>query len=96
MSSNVIAIMAYYASVAIVTLLGLMLFSHLEQGIYLKKKNLLKDDYSHKIGNILQIIMGAGTTIKRLSDSSEINTTTDLILERSEEAGDFIKKIREM
>ncbi len=96
MSTDIIAIMAYYASVAMVTLLGLMVFLHLEQGIYLKKKNLLTDDYSHKIGNILQIIMGAGTTIKASSDSSEVNTTADLILERSEEAGELIKKIREM
>jgi hypothetical protein len=73
-----------------------MLFLHLEQGIYFKKKNLLTDDYSHKIGNILQIIMGAGTTIKAESDSSEINTATDLILERTNEAGELIKKIREM
>lgn len=95
-SNNIIAIMAYYAIVTMVTLLGLMLFLHLEQGIYLKKKNLLKDDYSHKIGNILQIIMGAGAAIKMITDSNEINTTTDLILEQSEEAGELIKKIREM
>ncbi|MFX0052710.1 MAG: hypothetical protein ACFE8U_15635, partial [Candidatus Hermodarchaeota archaeon] len=96
LSTDVVAVMAYYAAVAMVTLLGLMLFLHLEQGIYFKKKNLLKDDYSHKIGNILQIIMGAGTTIKAESDSSEINTSTDLILERTTEAGELIKKIREM
>ncbi len=96
MSTDVIAIIAYYSSVAMVTLLGLMVFLHLEQGIYIKKKNLLTDDYSHKIGNILQIIMGAGTTIKILSDSSEVNTTTDLILEKTEEAGELIKRIREM
>jgi hypothetical protein len=96
LSTDVVAVMVYYAAVAMVTLLGLMLFLHLEQGIYFKKKNLLKDDYSHKIGNILQIIMGAGTTIKAESDSSEINTSTDLILERTTEAGELIKKIREM
>jgi hypothetical protein len=96
LSTDVAALMAYYAAVAMVTLLGLMLFLHLEQGIYFKKKNLLTDDYSHKIGNILQIIMGAGTTIKAESDSSEINTATDLILERTNEAGELIKKIREM
>ena len=96
LSTDILAIMAYYASVAMVTLLGLMVFLHLEQGIYFKKKNILKDDYSHKIGNILQIIMGAGTTIKAASESSEINETTDLILERTKEAGELIKKIREM
>jgi len=96
MSTDILAIMAYYSSVAIVTLLGLMVFLHLEQDIYLKKKNLLTDDYSHKIGNILQIIIGAGTAIKASSDSSEVNTTTDLILEKTEEAGELIKKIREM
>jgi hypothetical protein len=96
MSTDIIAIIAYYASVAIVTLLGLMVFLHLEQGIFLKKKNLLTDDYSHKIGNILQIIMGAGSTIKAYSESKEVNIATDLILERSEEAGELIKKIRKM
>jgi hypothetical protein len=96
MMTDIIAIMAYYSSVAMVTLLGLMVFLHLEQGIFLKKKNILTDDYSHKIGNILQVIMGAGSAIKALSDSSEVNANTDLILERSEEAGDLIKKIREM
>ncbi|MHA2238878.1 MAG: hypothetical protein ACXAB2_10980 [Candidatus Hodarchaeales archaeon] len=96
MITDSIAIMANYASVAMVTLLGLMLFLHLEQGIYLKKKNLLKDEYSHKIGNILQIILGAGTTIKALSDSREVDASTNLILERSEEAGELIRKIREM
>ncbi|MHA2247237.1 MAG: hypothetical protein ACXADY_19985 [Candidatus Hodarchaeales archaeon] len=96
MSTDIIAIMVYYASIVMVNLVGLMLFLHLEQGLYLKKKNILKDDYSHKIGNILQVIMGAGATIKGLSDSKEVNTNTDLILERSEEAGDLINKIREM
>ncbi len=96
MSTDIIAIIAYYASVAMVTLLGLMVFLHLEQGIFLKKKNLLTDDYSHKIGNILQIIMGAGSTIKAYSESKEVNVATDLILERSEEAGELIKKIRKM
>ncbi|MFX1506611.1 MAG: hypothetical protein ACFFDC_10960 [Promethearchaeota archaeon] len=96
LSTDVLSVMAYYASVAMVTLLGLLVFLHLEQGIYFKKKNLLTDDYSHKIGNILQIIMGAGTTIKAESDSSEINTSTDLILEKTKEAGELIKKIREM
>jgi hypothetical protein len=73
-----------------------MVFLHLEQGIFLKKQNLLKDDYSHKIGNILQIIVGAGTTIKAFSDSAEVKSSTDLILQRSEEAGELIKRIREM
>ncbi len=95
-STDSIAIMAYYSSVVAVTLLGLMVFLHLEQGIYLKKQNVLKDDYSHKIGNILQIIVGAGTTINALSESSEVKSSSDLILERSEEAGELIKKIREM
>jgi hypothetical protein len=79
-----------------VTLLGLMVFLHLEQGMYLKKENLLKDNYSHKIGNILQIIVGAGATIKARSDSKDVNSSIDLILERSEEAGELINKIREM
>ena len=95
-STDSIAIMAYYTAAIMVTLLGLMVFLHLEQGIYLKKKNLLRDDYSHKIGNILQIIMGAGSTIKAYSDVNEVNKNTDLILERTEEAGELIKKIREM
>ncbi|MHA2344832.1 MAG: hypothetical protein ACXADW_23515, partial [Candidatus Hodarchaeales archaeon] len=50
MSTESTAIIAYYTSVVAVTLLGLMVFLHLEQGIFLKKQNLLKDDYSHKIG----------------------------------------------
>jgi len=96
MSTDIIAIIVYYASVVMVTLVVLMLFLHLEQGLYLKKQNILKDDYSHTIGNILQIIMGAGATIRGMSDSSEVNATTDLILKRSEEAGELIEKIREI
>ena len=96
MSTDIIAIIVYYTSVVMVTLVVLMLFLHLEQGLYLKKQNILKDDYSHKIGNILQIIMGAGATIRGMSDSSEVNATTDLILKRSEEAGELIEKIREI
>jgi hypothetical protein len=96
MSTDSIAIMAYYTSVVAVTLLGLMVFLHLEQGMYLKKENLLKDNYSHKIGNILQIIVGAGAAIKAGSDSKDVNSSIDLILERSEEAGELINKIREM
>ena len=95
-STDSIAIMAYYTAAIMVTLLGLLVFLHLEQGIYLKKKNLLRDAYSHKIGNILQIIMGAGSTIKAYSNANEVNENTDLILERTEEAGELIKKIREM
>ena len=96
MSTESTAIMAYYTTVLAVTLLGLLVFLHLEQGIFLKKQNILTDDYSHRIGNILQIIVGASTTIQAFSDSTEIKSSTDLILERSEEAGELIKKIREM
>ncbi len=96
MSTDSTAIIAYYTSVTAVTLLGLLVFLHLEQGIYIKNQNLLKDDYSHKIGNILQIIVGAGTAIKAESASKDVNSSTDLILNRSEEAGELIKKIREM
>jgi hypothetical protein len=96
MSTDSVAIMAFYSAAAAISLLGLMLFLHLEQGIYLKTKDILKDDYSHKIGNILQIVVGATTSIKGQSESNEIQTTADLILERSEEAGELITKIREM
>jgi hypothetical protein len=96
MSTDVIAIIAYYSAVATVTLLGLMVFSHIEQTIYLKKKDQLKDDYSHKIGNILQVIMGAGTANKSITNQHEADENTDLILEKTEEAGELLKKIRDM
>jgi hypothetical protein len=97
MSDDVYAIMANYGGIAMVTLLGIMVFLHLEQGIYHKQRNILKDDYSHKIGNILQIIMGAGSIISDESLSKEgTNDKANLILKKANEAGELIKQIRKM
>jgi hypothetical protein len=97
LSNDVYAIIANYGGIAMVTLLGIIVFLHLEQGIYHKQSNILKDDYSHKIGNILQIIMGAGSIINDESLSKEDTTSkADLILKKANEAGELIKQIRNM
>jgi hypothetical protein len=97
LSSDIYAIMANYGGIASVTLLGIIVFLHLEQGIYHKQSNILKDDYSHKIGNILQIIMGAGSLIGDDSLSKEETADkTNLILKKANEAGELIKQIRKM
>jgi hypothetical protein len=96
-SRDVYAIMANYGGIAMVTLVGIIIFLHLEQGIYHKQGSILKDDYSHKIGNILQIIMGAGSIITDESFSKEETTDkANLILKKANEAGELIKQIRKM
>ncbi len=40
--------------------------------------------------------MGAGVMIKANSDSSEVDSNANLILERTKEAGELLEKIREM
>ena len=78
----------------IVTLM--LLFITIENGINLEEKYKLKDKYSHDIGNILQVIMGAGGLIE------DINTISDdrikmarLINEKAKIAGELLSEIRQ-
>ncbi|OLS26418.1 MAG: hypothetical protein HeimC3_09680 [Candidatus Heimdallarchaeota archaeon LC_3] len=97
MNNDVVAIWANYGIIALLTMLGIMVFLHLEQGIYHKQHNILKDDYSHKIGNILQIIMGAGSLITdSFLNKEDISDKAQLIVKKADEAGELIKEIRKM
>lgn len=95
-SNDIIPIITNFSSASMLTLVGIILFLHLEHGINLQQNFLLKDDYSHKIGNILQVIMGAGTNLSRESDPEKIKTNSDIILRKSEEAGELVKEIRKI
>jgi len=82
---------------SLVTLIGVIIFLYLEQGILVEQKKRLKDDYSHRIGNLLQMITMAGSSIKSHSEDKKlINSRSDLIIEKVSEAGELVNEIRNM
>ncbi|MHA1227375.1 MAG: hypothetical protein ACTSPV_11585 [Candidatus Hodarchaeales archaeon] len=78
-----------YAFISLtVTLLVLVLSIHLEYSLNYIQSFRLKDQYSHNLGNILQMILNSAETKDLLMQ--------DLIIEKCEEAKFLINEIREL
>lgn len=77
-----------------ISILGIIFFVHLEHNISIKKTLLLKDHYSHNLGNIIQIILGE---IEMISLTKGDNMEELLqIKDKCLEATVQIKKIRKL
>ena len=77
------------------TLLVLVLTIHLEYSLSNIKKFKMKDDYSHKLGNILQMILNSAELHKRTPAKSD-QSVNELIIEKCREAKFLITEIREL
>jgi hypothetical protein len=75
----------------------LILFTvHLEYLSINKKKDDLKDKYSHNLGNILQVLFGIEYFIKNNVNINEIEDSMGLFKNKLEEASKLIKEIRKL
>ena len=77
-----------------IPILVIIFFIHLEHNISIKKSALLKDRYSHDLGNIIQIIMGEVEVIN-ISEESQ-SYELQIIKEKCFEAAEHIKNIRKL
>jgi hypothetical protein len=75
---------------------GVFIFVHLEYTLLLTQKYLLKDDYSHKLAQILQTIMGRVEFAKGNIDSKEVESQLNEAMEDCTKGRNLLYKIREL
>ncbi|MHA1912236.1 MAG: hypothetical protein ACTSYA_11120, partial [Candidatus Kariarchaeaceae archaeon] len=78
-----------------ITILIIIFFIHLEHNISIRKSAILKDRYSHDLGNIIQIILGA-TEIMSIPEETQSEEELLIIKEKCIEAAEHIKNIRKL
>jgi hypothetical protein len=94
-SSLELEIIVSLSSISI-SIFGIFIYVHLEYTLLLTKKNLLKDDYSHKLAQILQAIMGRVEFAKGNVDSEEIESQLNEAMEDCAKGSNLLYKIREL
>jgi signal transduction histidine kinase len=75
---------------------GIFIFVHLEYTLLLTQKNLLKDNYSHKLAQILQAIMGRVELAKRDVDSMDVESHLNEAMDDCTKGSNLLYKIREL
>ena len=81
-------------SVAI-TLFVLVLTTHLEFSLNIIQKYKMKDNYSHKLGNLLQVILNSAEVNNKFQTKGD-PTLNNLIIEKCNEANFLITEIRDL
>jgi hypothetical protein len=69
---------------------------HLEYSVMNNSKNKIKDDYSHYLGNIVQIVNNATYLLEVDLEKEEHLDKINIIKEKCQEATDTIQKIRNL
>jgi len=96
-SQDITIIVSAYSSIFIMTILIIVFIIHLEYTITSEQENQLKDKYSHKLGNIMQVIYSSADLFKRISKSENIEKDKlDLIERKCKEASKIINEIRDL
>jgi hypothetical protein len=78
-----------------ITLLVLVLTTHLEYSLNNIQKYKMKDNYSHKLGNILQMILNSAE-VNNSIQTKEDSSLNELIINKCHEARFLITEIREL
>ncbi|MHA1912235.1 MAG: hypothetical protein ACTSYA_11115 [Candidatus Kariarchaeaceae archaeon] len=78
-----------------ISILTIIFFIHLEHNISIRKSAILKDRYSHDLGNIIQIILGEAEVITIFEDNHSEDELL-IIKEKCIEAAEHIKNIRKL
>ncbi len=78
-----------------ITLLVLILTIHLEYSLSNIQKFKMKDNYSHELGNILQMILNSAE-LNRSSQTKSDPSMNELIIKKCQEARFLITEIREL
>ncbi|MHA1983791.1 MAG: hypothetical protein ACW967_05520 [Candidatus Hodarchaeales archaeon] len=96
-STNDFLVMLNYFTGIGFTLSIIVIFIHLEYSINYRQKNLLKDNYSHDLGNIIQIINGATFLLNSQSNLNEKNKANlEIVQKNSNKASELIRMIRNL
>jgi signal transduction histidine kinase len=95
-TNNFLVMLNYFSGIGF-TLSIIVIFIHLEYSINLRQKNQLKDNYSHDLGNIIQIINGAIFILESQSNLNEKNKANlEIVQKNSNKASELIKMIRNL
>ncbi|MHA2104212.1 MAG: hypothetical protein ACW981_12355 [Candidatus Hodarchaeales archaeon] len=95
-TNDFLVMLNYFAGIGF-TLSIIVIFIHLEYSINFRQKNLLKDNYSHDLGNIIQIINNATYLLDSKSNLNEKNKANlEIIQKNSNKASELIKMIRNL
>ncbi|MFX0065799.1 MAG: hypothetical protein ACFFC7_26800 [Candidatus Hermodarchaeota archaeon] len=98
-STNELAIMInYLLGIGVAILAAINMFA-LEYGIITTQKFVLKDNYSHDLGNMIQVVMGCAYVIRHfqtISNEPEVVAMLDKIENTSLKAGKLIEEVRKL
>ena len=98
-STNELAIMInYILGIGVAIFAAINMFA-IEYGIITTQKFILKDNYSHDLGNMIQVVMGCTYVIRHfqtISNESEVVTMLDKIEDISLKAGKLIGEVRKL
>ncbi|MFX1255131.1 MAG: hypothetical protein ACFFCZ_26260 [Promethearchaeota archaeon] len=98
-STNEIAIVInYLLGIGVAILAAINMFA-LEYGVITTQKFVLKDNYSHDLGNMIQVVMGCVYIIRHfqtISNELEVITMLDKIEDTSLKAGKLIEEVRKL
>jgi len=78
-----------------ITLLVVVLTIHLEYSLSSIKKFKMKDDYSHELGNILQMILNSAEFNKN-TETNDDRSANELIIKKCKDARFLITEIRDL
>jgi hypothetical protein len=96
-SNNIIDITINYSIAYITTFLILIMIMNVENVISKREKFVLKDEYSHSLGNIMQALYWIAELIDRKDiDDKKLQSLNELHKEKLNEARKLIKEIRKL
>ncbi|MFX1537088.1 MAG: hypothetical protein ACFFDI_22985 [Promethearchaeota archaeon] len=94
-TDDIAIILNYFFTIGI-TILLLILIIHLENSIVNQEKFQLKDNYSHNLGNIIQVIYSASLLTEMVGTAEGESEKLELIQKKCNEASGIIKEIRKL
>ena len=96
-TNDPIIIMLNYLPTIFGTILLIVLYVHLEYTVSNRQKEDLRDKYSHNLGNILQSVMSSIDLLEmNHNKKKDIKSNIELAKERTKEAAEVIRKIRNL
>lgn len=96
-AEDTLLIVLYYVPSISSSVILIILLVHLEYTISSREKYVLKDKYSHNLGNIMQVIKSSSELINLSANlTSQEKSNLELINQKCKESAKLIKEIREL
>ena len=92
---DVVLVLLNYIPSIVYYIILIVLIIHVEYNFSNNQRFVLKDKYSHNLGNILQFITGYGD-IAQNEEGNEENELNDIFTQKCKEAADLLREIREL